>query len=119
MSEYERKAFRQDEEQGAQPFKQVSVPLDWHIPDSIKNVYSDQFMVQARTRDFILSFFDTQMPPFSGTDEQNQAFIESVKSVRAECVGRIIVAPDMVPDIINALQMTYDRHIASKGESNA
>jgi hypothetical protein len=118
MSENEREESHQGEDQGAQPFKQVAVPLDWYIPDSIKNVYSDQLMVQARARDFILSFFDTQIPPFSGTIEQNQAFIESVKSVRAECVGRIIVAPDMIPDIIQALQTAYDRHLSTKGETD-
>lgn len=108
-----------NDKQQAQPFEQFAVSLEWHVPDNIRNVYADQFIVQARTRDFILSFFDTQVPPFSGNDEQNRIFLESVKSVRAECVGKIIVAPEMVPDIIKALQLTYDRHIASKENKDA
>ena len=102
--------------QKVRPFNQVTIPLEWYVPDTMKSVYADNFIAQPRMRDFVLSFFDTQIPPFSGTDEQSREYLENLKSVRAECVGRITVAIEMVPDIIKALQTTYNRHLASKAE---
>ncbi|HEY0754011.1 MAG TPA: hypothetical protein VGD98_08635 [Ktedonobacteraceae bacterium] len=97
----------------ARPINQITVPLEWYVPDTVKNVYADNFIAQTRMRDFILSFFDTQIPPFSGKDEQNREYLEGLKFIRAECVGRITVAIEMVPDIIKALQTTYDRYLAT------
>ncbi len=58
-----------DKEQQLKRFKQVAVPIEWHVPDHMRNIYADNFIAQARVHDFVLSFFDTQIPPFAGSEE--------------------------------------------------
>jgi hypothetical protein len=94
--------------------QQVIIPLEWHIPEHIKSSYADNIIVQTRKNDNIISFFETQLPPFAGTDEENRAFLEKLDSVRAECVARIIVAPELLPEIIKALQIAYDGYRSGK-----
>ena len=70
--------------------------------------------MQAGEYELILSFFQTQLPLLTGTPEENKNRLEQLGSVRAECVGRIIVNPDLVPKIISALQSTLDNYLALK-----
>ena len=92
----------------------VEIPVEWHIGDQIKSNYADNVVVQARKHDIIISFFETQLPPFGGTPEDNRTFLETLSSIRAECIGRIVVAPELVPEIIKALQTGYDGYLSSK-----
>ncbi len=95
---------------------QISLPLEWHMPENVSSRYADNFIVQGRKNDFVLSFFESFIPPFVGTPEETLAFLEKITSIHAECVGRIVVSPEMIPDIIKALQSTYDGYLAAKKE---
>lgn len=92
----------------------IAVPIEWHVSESIKNQYADNVVVQARRHDLIISFFETQLPPFGGSPEETRTFLEQLGSIRAECVGRIIVAPELMPEIIQALQTGYDGYLLTK-----
>jgi len=94
--------------------QQISLRLDFHIPEHIKSQYADNVLVQAKTHDATISFFETQFPPLTGTSEENRAVLEKLGSIRADCVGRIVVAADLLPEIIKALQTTYDEYLAAK-----
>lgn len=96
--------------------QQIALRLDWHIPEHIRSQYADNVIVQAKRHDVTISFFETQLPPIAGTPEENRAFLERLGSIRVECVGRIVVAADLLPEIIKALQTTYDGYLATKEE---
>lgn len=94
--------------------QQVAIPVEWHVSEHIKSNYADNVIVQTRKHDSIISFFETQLPPFAGTEEENRAFLEKLDSVRAECVDRVIVAPELLPEIIKTLQTAYDSYVLTK-----
>lgn len=103
-----------EDKQERQLLQPVELPVEWHIPEYMKSSYADNVVVQARKHDLIISFFETQLPPFAGTPEENRAFFEKLSSIRAECVGRIIVAPELVPEIIKALQEGYEGYLLTQ-----
>lgn len=82
--------------------KEIEVPIDWRVPDSIKSQYATNMIVQHTDHEFIVSFFETVSPILLAplTTEQ----IQAIDSVRAECVARIIIARDRMPRFIQALQ---------------
>lgn len=96
----------------------ISIPVDWHIADSLKSQYASNVFVQAGEYEIIISFFQTQLPLLTGTPEENVKKLEQLGSVQAECVGRMIVHPDLVPKIISALQTTLDNYLALKEQIN-
>src|SRR5436305_12439835 len=103
-------------EQEKQSNNIISIPIEWHISDEIKSRYASNALVQHGEYEFIISFIETQPPFLGGTPEENKAKLEQLKAVRAECVARIIVKPELVPKIINALQTELDQYLAAKKE---
>ncbi|HEY1351636.1 MAG TPA: hypothetical protein VGF67_18615 [Ktedonobacteraceae bacterium] len=96
------------------PLKHIVVPLEWHVPDSMRNAYADNVTAQPRAHDVILSFFETQPPVLGGDAEKNRVLLEGLGAIRAECVGKIVVAADLVPEIIRVLQIAYDGYLTAK-----
>lgn len=94
--------------------KEVQIPVDWHIPVDFPSPYASNMFAQAGEYEIVLSFFQTKLPLLTGTPEENRAKLEQLGVIQADCVGRIIVNPDLVPKIIQALQTTYDAYVATK-----
>ncbi len=92
----------------------IAVSVAWHVSEQISSRYADNVVVQAKKHDATISFFEVQIPPFVGTPDETREFLEKLGTVRAECVGRIVVSVDLLPEIIKALQTTYDGHLAFK-----
>ena len=92
----------------------INIPVDWRIPDDFPSPYASNMFAQAGEYEIVLSFFQTKLPLLTGTPEENRAKLEQLGAIQANCVGRIIVNPDLVPKIIQALQTTYDGYIATK-----
>jgi hypothetical protein len=109
-------------EQGQPENHNMSLPIDWHVSENIQSRYASNVFVQAGEHELILSFFETIPPMLLGSPEENRAKLLQQGAVRAECVARIIVAPDLVPKLIQALQTTLDGYLAVKraqeGESS-
>jgi hypothetical protein len=91
-----------------------SLPIDWHVSENIQSRYASNVFVQAGEQELILSFFETIPPILAGTPEENRAKLLQLGAIRAECVARIIVDPDLVPKLIQALQTTLDGYLAAK-----
>ena len=91
----------------------ITLPIEWHVSDSIQSRYATNVLVQAGQYEFIISFFEAQIPLFAGQPEENKAMLEQLGAIRAECVGRIIVAAEQLPNIINALQASLEAYRAS------
>jgi hypothetical protein len=91
----------------------VNVPVSLHVPEDLQSHYSHNVIVQPGQRELTLFFFETQVPPFFGTPAENSKYLLE-QGVRFTCVSKIIVAPDLVPEIIKAMQTGLDNYNASK-----
>jgi len=94
--------------------ERITLPIEWHVPDSVQNKYVHDMIVQHGKYEVTLFFFESQIPPFAGSPEANREYLQKHGSVRFECVGKMTVAPQLVPEIIKALQTGLDNYNAAK-----
>ena len=104
MSEAER------EDQIAQGIK---LPIDLHVADTIHNQYVQNVIVQPGQSELVLFFFETHIPPYAGSPEENREMLEKAR-VRFECVSKLVLAPQLVPEVIKALQIGLDNYNAAR-----
>src|SRR5712692_9273040 len=88
--------------------QEITLPVEWHVPDNIQNRYVHNLIVQPGRYELTLFFFETQIPPFSGSPEEIRDFLTKQSSIRSECVSKMTVSPQLVPEIIKALQTGLD-----------
>lgn len=103
-------------EQEQQSTQSLNLPIDWYVSDNIQRRYASNVFVQSGEYEIILSFFEPQLPFLTGTPEENRAKLEELGAIRANCVAQIVVHPDLVPKIINALQVGHEKYLEAKGE---
>ena len=101
-------------QQEQQPLQNITLPIDWHVSDSVQGRYVDNVIVQPGQHEITLFFFETQIPPFVGSPEANREYLLKQDSIRFECISKMTVAPELVPEIIKALQTGLDNYNASK-----
>ena len=70
-------------------------------------------IVQPGQNEITLFFFETHIPPYVGSPEANREYLLK-QSVRFECVSKLVVAPQLVPEIIKALQVGLDNYNAGQ-----
>lgn len=92
----------------------IQLPIDWHVSENLQSRYVNNVIVQPGKYEITIFFFETQLPPFVGSAEENKDFLLKRGSIRAECVGKMIVDPELMPEIIKALQTGLDGYNASK-----
>lgn len=85
----------------------VELPIEWHYPEGLISRYANNITVQRTETEVIISFFETCHPLVLGTQEKQKEQLESMKSIRAVCVSRILVSPDQIGKFIEALQTNY------------
>lgn len=101
-----------EEEQEEQ--HEITLDVDWHFPESLQSRYANNTLVQAGRVEFIISFFEMQLPILLGSPEENKAKLQEMGAIRAECVSKIVLSPEIVPGLINALQTEYDKYQAQR-----
>jgi hypothetical protein len=93
--------------------QEVTLPVEWHVPENVQNRYVHNVLVQPGKHEITLFFFETQIPPFAGPPEFYREYLLKQGSVRFECVGKMTVAPQLVPEIIKALEEGLDNYNTS------
>ena len=93
--------------------QEIKLPIEWHVPDSIQNRYMHNLIVQPGRYELTLFFFETHIPPYIGSPEANREYLLK-QSVRFECVSKLVVAPQLVPEIIKALQVGLENYNTGK-----
>jgi hypothetical protein len=94
------------------------LPIQYHVPDHIQSQYATNLLVQNTEHEFILSFFELQEPFLIGdTPEEIEQQLEQLRSVRATCVGRVIIAADRMPAFIDAMQKNLEKYRARLDET--
>lgn len=102
-------------EQQREAAEVTSLPVEWHVPDDTRSQYANNVLVQSTPHEIVVSFFEAQLPPLVGTAAENAAKIKEIGHVRANLVARIVVAPGLLPSIIDALQTGLDTYIEAYG----
>jgi hypothetical protein len=99
--------------------EEIELPIDWHVPENIIGRYVDNVIVQPGTYGITLFFFETQIPPFVGPPEANRDYLLKKGSIRSECIGKMIVDPELMPDVIKALQTGLENYHKARKEREA
>ncbi|SRR5258708_15563564 len=82
----------------------ITLPIEWHVPEGMIGRYVQNVIVQPGKYEMNIFFFENQIPPFVGPPEAIRDQLLEKGFIRAECVGKITVNPEFLPDIIEALQ---------------
>ncbi|MCZ7569916.1 MAG: DUF3467 domain-containing protein [Ardenticatenaceae bacterium] len=93
-----------------------SAPIEWHVSEHVISRYATNLVVQHTQNEFIISFFEVRPPLVLGTPEEVREQLNQMKSVRAECVGRIIVAAEKMPDFVRVLQANLETYLSRRAE---
>ncbi|SRR6266446_5688319 len=88
----------------------ITLPVEWHFSEHVQSRYANNVLVQNGQYEFVISFFEMQIPMLSGTPEENKAKLKEMGSIRAECVSKIILSPEVLPGFISALQTELEKY---------
>jgi len=71
------------------------VKLERKYPKDLQSHFVSNIVVQHESDHFILSFFEVWAPAIIGeTEEEKMLILESIDSVEANCVARIVLTHD-------------------------
>lgn len=93
---------------------EITLPIEWHVSDNIQNLYAHNMLIQPGKHELTLFFFETQIPPFAGTPEDNREYLLKKGSIRSECIAKLTIAPQIASQIIKALQEGLENYEKSK-----
>ena len=89
----------------------VELPIEWNVPDDLVARYATNMVVQKTENEYIISFFEINQPIILAEPEKIEEYLKGLKSIRANCVARIIVAADKMPSFVSALDTNLKRNI--------
>lgn len=93
----------------------VEVPLEWFVPDGVPTHYVTNVVVQNTTGEFVVSFFEALAPIILGNPDEVAAQRKLIKTVRARCVARVVLTPNRMESMINALVQNYTGFMTREG----
>src|SRR6266513_1215988 len=97
--------------------EEVMLPIEWHVSENLQGHYANNVLVQPGQFEINLFFFESRIPLFTGLPEASREYLLNHGEVRFECVGKMTVDPQLVPEIIKALQIGLDNYNASKSSN--
>jgi hypothetical protein len=75
------------------PKEGKKVRLVFDVPESITSRYATHMTVQRTDQEFIVSFFELELPAIFGSPEERAEQWKHVTEAHAKCVARVVVAP--------------------------
>ena len=81
----------------------ISLPVERYISDSIVSHYANFVLVTNGQYEFYLTFFEAEPPTIYGTPDQIKEQMETLKSIQAKCVARIIIPKELMPRVVEAI----------------
>jgi len=95
----------------------IPLRIDWQFPEGLQSKYVNNVLVQPGKYELVISFFEVQQPILVGQPEENKRMLEELGSIRAECVSKIIVSPEIIPILVTALESGLESYRQSKGQT--
>ena len=97
--------------------KPMPAKVHFNIPSDLTPHFSDVSFASHTDADFRLSFYATIIPAFGAG--QPQPFVEEEGEkfaiAQAKCVAQIVLTPDHVKRLLDALQSNYAAFIEARG----
>jgi hypothetical protein len=97
----------------------IQLPIEWHYPQGLTGRYATHLVVQASEHEFHVSFFEIKPPLLLGTPEEIERQAKELKTVRAECVARVIVAKERMQDFIQVLQRNLEKQLSKQQDDES
>jgi hypothetical protein len=86
------------------------VRIDRRYPNDLQSYFVSNIVVQHEPDRFILTFFEIWPPPIIGeTDEEMQHILESLDSVEAKCVARIVLSPNKMEEFLRVANENFSK----------
>jgi len=92
-----------------------NLPINWYVPEYLKSKYATNIIVQATENEFIISFYELPPPIILNPVED----LKNLDSVTAECVARIIVAGNKMPEFLDVLTRQVKAYQEKKAQEQA
>lgn len=90
-----------------------NIPIDWYVPEGLISRYATNIIVQVTENEFVISFYE--LPPPIIFDPAKD--LKHLDSVTAECVARIIVAGNKMPEFLEVLSRQVALYQDKKAQS--
>jgi len=88
---------------------EVQIPIELRNGPDVASRYANHVLVQGGQKEVFISFFEIRPPFLIGTPEEITNQAKKIASVPADCVGRIVVPNELMPNIIQAFQAIWDK----------
>lgn len=99
------------------PKQARELPFEWHFPDGLITRYANQMFLMTAESEFVLCFFEAHPPVVIGkSEEEIEEKAKQVKTIKAECVARIVIAKDRMPAFLNAMNTHVQRVLGIDAE---
>lgn len=85
----------------------LAIPIKWHFPKGLISRYASNMLVQFTENECNLSFFEIKPPLLLGDLDKAKA---TLKSIKAECVARIVVSTGRIPEFLKALNGAWEQY---------
>ncbi len=95
-----------------EPAEVRQVPLEHHWGENTVTRFANEFSIQVGQGVCYLGFYEVNLPILMGSPEEISKKVESIKSLRAEGIVRVVVPLEKMPEIINAIQSALGRAAA-------
>jgi hypothetical protein len=94
----------------------VPFPIEWAFPEGTEGKYATHLVINHGQHEFFISFFQIRPPLLIGSDEEIEAQIAELKSVRAEFLSTIIIPADGLEGFIATLQEHLENYRKRMGK---
>ena len=94
----------------------VQIPLDFSDAENARALFSNTFVVQNDQQEFHLLFFQANPPMLVSNDPDREKKLKAIKSMKPQCVARIVVTADRMQAIIAAMSENFARHKTRSAE---
>ena len=73
-------------------------------------VYATNIIVQHTEHEFTISFYEAMPTPVVGSQERKQEIYDSIESIPARCVARVVVAAGRMETFLQVLKTNFENH---------
>ncbi len=87
-----------------EPAEMRQVALEHHWGENTVTRFANEFSIQVGQGVCYLGFYEINLPILMGPPEEISKKVESIKSLRAEGIVRVVVTLEKMQEIINAIQ---------------
>lgn len=94
----------------------LSIPLTWNVPPGLVSRYATNFVVQHSDHEFAIYFFEALPPLLIGEPSEVKRQLQQIGSISANCVAKVIVAAERMPQLIALLQNNLQVYRTRKGD---